>query len=276
MASITTRVDGTGETGVTVKNSPLSNSEIDTNFINLNNDKLELSDAVSTNTANSVVLRDGSGNFAAGAITLGTALALSSGGTGATSASAARTSLGLVIGTNVQAYDRTLQAIANSTDTGVLIRTADTTTGITTSYSPQLTSLGIGTAASGVSTDSIRAVGTITAYYSDERLKTDIVEIPNALEKVNQLRGVTYRANEIAESFGYDASVEQVGVLAGEVEKVLPQVVVPAPFDRMIYEGVDISKSGQNYKTVHYEKLIPLLIQAINELSEEVNLLKSK
>ena len=49
-----------------VKGSPLTNAEVDANFSNLNTDKLESSDAVSTNTANKAVRRDASGNFAAG------------------------------------------------------------------------------------------------------------------------------------------------------------------------------------------------------------------
>jgi hypothetical protein len=66
MSTITTRV--TTATGATLKNAPLTNAEIDANFINLNNDKLELADAVTTNTPDSVVKRDGSGNFAANVI----------------------------------------------------------------------------------------------------------------------------------------------------------------------------------------------------------------
>lgn len=68
MASITTRVTSGG--GANVKNAPLSNSEIDTNFINLNTDKLETADAVSTNTANKAVRRDANGDFSAGQVTV--------------------------------------------------------------------------------------------------------------------------------------------------------------------------------------------------------------
>jgi hypothetical protein len=70
MASITTRQTTGG--GATVKNAPLTNVEIDTNFINLNNAKVETADAVATNTADKVVKRDGSGGFSAGAITVTT------------------------------------------------------------------------------------------------------------------------------------------------------------------------------------------------------------
>jgi hypothetical protein len=70
MAAITTRETGTtGTGGVTRKNLPLTNGEIDTNFINLNTAKLEITDTTDANTADKVVKRDGSGGFSAGAIT---------------------------------------------------------------------------------------------------------------------------------------------------------------------------------------------------------------
>jgi hypothetical protein len=138
----------------------------------------------------------------------------------------------------------------------------------------QITSVGIGTAASGTAGE-IRATNNITAYYSDKRLKSDITVIPNALQKVLSISGVTFTANELAASFGYTNSAEQVGVIAQEIELVLPQIVVPAPFDiGQDEQGNEFSISGENYKTVQYEKLVPLLIEAIKELTIEVNKLK--
>ena len=64
MTTIVTRI-----TGGTAKNAPLTNTELDNNFINLNDNKVETADAVSTNTANKVIKRDGSGGFSAGDIT---------------------------------------------------------------------------------------------------------------------------------------------------------------------------------------------------------------
>ena len=70
MASITTRETGTtGTNGVTRKDLPLTNAEIDTNFISINTAKLEITDTTEANTADKVVKRDASGNFAAGTIT---------------------------------------------------------------------------------------------------------------------------------------------------------------------------------------------------------------
>ena len=65
--------------------------------------------------------------------------------------------------------------------------------------------------------------------------------------------------------------LDQIAV--SEVEVVLPEVVVPAPFD-VADDGT--SKSGENYKTVKYEKIVPLLIEAIKELTAKVEMLESK
>ena len=133
-------------------------------------------------------------------------------------------------------------------------------------------SFGVGTAASGTA-GQILATNDITAYYSDARLKTISGPILNALDKVNALSGVYYKSNEIAEKYGYTDQSVQVGVIAQEVKEVLPQVIRRAPFDM---GPNDTSKSGEDYMTVQYEKLVPLLIEAIKELSAEVAELKSK
>jgi hypothetical protein len=147
---------------------------------------------------------------------------------------------------------------------------------IATTSSVQFGSLGVGTAASGT-TGEIRATNNVTAFFSDRRLKTDIEVISNALEKVNQISGITFKSNEVAAKYGYVNTKTQVGVIAQEIEEVLPQIVVPAPFDiGQKVDGTEYSLSGQNYKTVQYEKIVPLLIQAIKELKAEVDLLKNK
>ena len=108
----------------------------------------------------------------------------------------------------------------------------------------------------------IYATGDITTSYSDARLKDVSGKIENALDKVCKLSGVYYKNNELAKSFGYASDGPQVGVLAGEVEAVMPEVVKAAPFD---LDESGNSKSGENYKTVQYERLVPLLIEAIKE-----------
>jgi hypothetical protein len=279
MASITTRQTTGG--GASVKNAPLTNVEIDTNFINLNIDKIEVSNAVSTNTANAVVRRNGTGGFSAGAISVGavtatslsltTALPPASGGTGQNT----YTNGQLLIGNNAGSLTRTtLTGTTNrvTVTNGNGSITLSTPQDIATTSNVRFASLGIGTNASGTAGE-IRATNQITSYYSDERLKEDIVEIQDALEKVMSLRGVTYKPNSIAESLGYKKQNE-VGVIAQDVERVLPEAVKPAPFDIMLFENTEISKSGHNYKTVQYEKLVPLLIEAIKELKQEIESLK--
>lgn len=123
-----------------------------------------------------------------------------------------------------------------------------------------------------VSTGAITSTGDITAFYSDERLKENIINIENALDKVYMLRGVYYNANDIAVSYGYKKE-KKVGVIAQDVEKVLPEIVVPAPFD---IDDEGNSKSGEHYKTVQYDKLVPLLIESIKELKREIDYLKSR
>jgi hypothetical protein len=137
-------------------------------------------------------------------------------------------------------------------------------------------SFGVGTAASGTSGE-IRATNNITAYYSDARLKKFLGKIDNAVHKVNQLNGYYYVENEVAEQYGYKNKQEQVGVSAQEVEAVLPHIVTRAPFDIAKNEdGTEYSKSGEDYKTVRYERLVPLLIEAIKELKAEIEELKKR
>jgi hypothetical protein len=136
-------------------------------------------------------------------------------------------------------------------------------------------SLGVGTTSSGTEGE-IRATNQIVAFFSDKRLKENIKPIENAVDKIKQISGVTYTPNALAESFGYANKEEQVGVIAQEVEQVLPQVVKSAPFDTVFVEGVEISRSGQHYKTVQYEKLVPLLVQAIKEQQIMIEELQNK
>jgi len=138
---------------------------------------------------------------------------------------------------------------------------------VATTANVQFRTIGVGTAADSANAGSIRATGDITAFYSDERLKENVVVITDALNKVNSIKGVYYTPNDIAVSYGYRKD-RKVGVIAQDIEKVLPEIVVPAPFDIDENGG---SKSGFNYKTVQYDKLVPLLIEAIKELTVKVD-----
>ena len=103
----------------------------------------------------------------------------------------------------------------------------------------------------------ITATGDITAFFSsDERLKDNITPIEGALDKVNQIGGYGFDWNDNSEHSGHD-----VGVIAQEIEKVLPEVVV----DR-----------DTGYKAVRYDKIVALLIQAVKEQQLQIDELKSK
>jgi hypothetical protein len=124
----------------------------------------------------------------------------------------------------------------------------------------QFNSIGVNTAASGVSGE-IQATGDITAFYSsDIRLKENIIPIPNALEKVNQISGNTYDWKDGYDEF-HSHKGNDVGVIAQEIEQILPQIV---------------TNRDNGYKAVQYEKMIPLLIEAIKELSAKVDRLENK
>jgi hypothetical protein len=119
--------------------------------------------------------------------------------------------------------------------------------------------------------------GNITAYYSDERLKTKTGNLDNALEKVKSLEGFTYMENELARSVGYNNNKQQVGLSAQKVKAVLPEAVALAPFDYDPQDdGTILSKSGEEYLTVDYSRLVPLLIEAIKELTAKVEELEAR
>ena len=124
----------------------------------------------------------------------------------------------------------------------------------------------------------IGASGNISAYYSDERLKTKTGKIEGALEKVQSLKGFYYVENELARSLGYKNEEEQVALSAQDVQAVMPHAVSLAPVDMETdeFSGEITSKSGENYLTVDYARLVPLLVESIKELKAEIDTLKTQ
>lgn len=116
------------------------------------------------------------------------------------------------------------------------------------------------------------ATGNIIAYYSDKRLKNIEGNIPNPLEKIEKINGVYYTQNKLAEEFGYNNYKRQVGLIAQEVEEVLPEVVQQAAFDINTEDGT--SKTGENYLSIDYDKVVPLLVECVKELKKEIEELK--
>ena len=133
-----------------------------------------------------------------------------------------------------------------------------------TTGDPQFNSVGVGTAAS-TTTGQIRATDDITAFYSsDVALKENIHNIESPMDKVQQLNGVLFDWKQDwidtnGGEDGYFVRKTDVGVIAQDVEKVLPEVVGTRP------NGV---------KAVKYDRLCALLIECVKDLQSQVNDLK--
>ena len=181
----------------------------------------------------------------------------SSDGTNATIAAASATAAGVMTADDRKKLDGIASGATNVTNNNQLTNGAGYTTNV-----GDITSVGVGNgltgggtsgavtvSMSGSFTGNFTASGNITAY-SDERLKTDVETIPNALEKVNSLRGVSYTKD----------GVRGLGVIAQEIEKVLPEVVI----------------DGEEFKSVAYGNIVGVLIEAIKELTAEVSELKKQ
>jgi len=182
-----------------------------------------------TIAANSVALgTDTTGNYIA-AVSGGTGVSVSGSGEGAT----ATVSIG--------------QAVATSSDV-------------------QFDSFGVGTAASST-TGEIRATNNITAFYSsDERLKEDVTYIDDALHKVNSINGVEFNwTAEYMERYGGEDGFfirkHDVGLIAQDVEKVLPEVV---------------AERDDGYKALKYDRIVALLVNSIHELTKRVEELETR
>jgi hypothetical protein len=122
--------------------------------------------------------------------------------------------------------------------------------------------LGVGIANPGSTSGTIVATNDITAYYSsDKNLKTNIETISNALQLLDGIRGVYFDWNEIARGMYPDRTERDIGVIAQEIEEVLPVLV---------------QTRDNGYKAVKYEKMVAFLIQAVKELKAEVAELKKK
>jgi hypothetical protein len=103
-------------------------------------------------------------------------------------------------------------------------------------------------------------VGDITAsYLSDQRLKTNIEKIEDALGKLRELDGILFNWNELAHL--KDTNAREAGIIAQQVQSVLPEIV---------------SVRSDGYLAVRYEQLIPLMIEAIKDIDRQVQLLKKK
>jgi hypothetical protein len=86
------------------------------------------------------------------------------------------------------------------------------------------------------------------------------------LDKINVFR---YNCNDVGAKYGYDKNKKELGLSAQEIQRYYPELVSMAPFDSEYDEETKqiVSKSGENYITICYERLVPVLIQGIKELN---------
>ena len=94
------------------------------------------------------------------------------------------------------------------------------------------------------------------AAYSDKRVKKDIETIEDALQKVNKLRGVTFKRKD------EESDKVHMGVIAQEVQEVIPEVVT--------------ARESDGHLSVSYSNMVGVLIEAVKELKAEVEELKKQ
>ena len=125
---------------------------------------------------------------------------------------------------------------------------------------------------------SIFATGNITASFSDVRLKEIVGNIQDPLEKIMNINTFKYKPNQLAKNLFICNNDEiQVGLSAQDVREILPEVVSLAAFDTSNIEGGGVvSKTGEEYLTISYERMVPLLIECIKQLNEKVKNLESR
>ena len=110
------------------------------------------------------------------------------------------------------------------------------------------------------------STGTVTATdfaaTSDANLKNVIRNIQNATDKIKSISGVEFTWNNVAKNIGVSDSEEvQIGLLAHQIKQLYPS---------MVYTHED------GYMRVNYDKLIPILIESIKELSDKIDSIQGK
>ena len=190
--------------------------------------------ATNANTVSTIVARDASGNFSAGTITADQVLATNHGN-----------------GTNFKVGDDAWLGDVNAANTVRLKGIQDATAGYLT-FGNQTTALGLANSSTLTWGAAFTATGDITAY-SDRRVKENIKTIDNALAKVLCLRGVTYNRTDL------DDKSEKIGVIAQEIQEILPQVVM---------------EENDRY-SVAYGNIVGVLIEAIKEQQSQIEELKT-
>lgn len=166
--------------------------------------------------------------------------------------------------TGALALNSTLSVGGTATFSGVIASTNNTNSTSAAGTNGAVRSLGGASFAGDVWCNDVFATGDVVASASDVRLKTNIAAIEEPLAKVRAINGVTFNWDvEAATYAGFDRDDRrEVGVIAQEVQAVLPEVVCPSP-------------ANPKYLTVKYERLVPLLIEAIKAQQVQIEELQA-
>ena len=187
---------------------------------------------------------------------LGTPAVTSNGSTPSLASGISASEMRNLIGAGTSSTTGTVTSVSAGTGMSFSTITSTGSVGMASTYPGTYT---IGTSTS----HDLRAIGDVIAFYSsDETLKENIQVIPNALEKVKLIKGVTFdwKDEYLTEERKEYIRKRDTGIIAQDVEKVLPEVV---------HEKEDGTLG------VRYEKIIGLLVESIKELSAEIEELKS-
>ena len=170
-----------------------------------------------------------------------------------------------------------IETSVDSTNAQMIFELKDSVTAGTSTGLTNIMTLDIGAASV---TGSISATADITAYSSDRRLKENFRSIEDPIDKIKKLNGYIFDWNDKSAEVGFNPrrKKDEVGLIAQEVQDVIPQAVAPAPFDSELnHEGTElVSLSGENYLTVQYEKLVPLLVESIKEQQKQIDELRQE
>jgi hypothetical protein len=135
----------------------------------------------------------------------------------------------------------------------------------------------------------VQATGYDTS--SDEQLKTDVKPLEGVLDKLQNVRAVSFRWNEKARSLGANPGTKQIGVLAQEVEQAFPELVTtptPITLDELLknYSADELTPETKqrlqddvertHYKSVSYSELTAVLLEAVKELRAENKALEQR
>jgi hypothetical protein len=134
-----------------------------------------------------------------------------------------------------------------------------------------------------VITGTLYATGDVIAYYSDARLKKDVITIDNAINKIKQLRGVTYTWNDEKVNIVKErAGTKDIGLIAQEVEAIEPlliteyQTQLNTPSNDPDKAKDFTPEMSETYKTIKYEKLVALLVEGMKEQQQQIEDLKNQ